>query len=153
MTDIKGFEILRKKLNKIASLGNNTTPLMHTIGNILTNSIEDSFENVSSPDGKKWKALKPSTIKDKAKHKKSDKILRRDGNLADKWVTKASNNSVKVSNNTKFTAFAYGLSHQYGTKHIPARPFLPITKNNQLTKPQEREVKRVVIEFIKSTIA
>ncbi|AQW87882.1 putative phage virion morphogenesis protein [Campylobacter pinnipediorum subsp. caledonicus] len=152
MTDLKGLETLRKKLNKLASLGNNTTPLMHTVGNILSNSIEDSFENETSPEGKKWKALKPSTIKYKAKHKKSNKILRRDGNLSDNWVVKAGNNSVKVSNNTKFKGFAYGLSHQYGTKNIPARPFLPITKNNQLVKKQEDLVEKAMMDFIKNTI-
>ena len=51
---------------------------MQTLGNILQNKIEDSFENESSPFGQKWQALNPSTIKQQQRHGKSLNILRSD---------------------------------------------------------------------------
>ena len=51
---------------------------MQTLGNILQNEIEASFENESSPFGQKWQALNPSTIKQKQRHGKSLNILRSD---------------------------------------------------------------------------
>ncbi|MDL2346744.1 hypothetical protein [Campylobacter hyointestinalis] len=45
----------------------------------------------------------------------SRRILRRDGNLADNWVVRVSDDSVIVSNNTQSkNGFKYGLAHQFG---------------------------------------
>ena len=129
---------------------------MQTLGNILQNEIEASFENESSPFGQKWQALKPSTISQKQKLGKSSNILRWDGNLADKWIVEADDKKVTVSNNTNKNGFAYGLVHQFGTNKggrsknvkIPARPFLPVDRSGNLPGRVKDVVKKVVIKFV-----
>ena len=132
---------------------------MQTLGNILQNEIEASFENESSPFGQKWQALKPSTIRQKQKLGKSSNILRSDGNLADKWIVKADDKKATVSNNTNKNGFAYGLVHQFGTNKvgrsknikIPARPFLPVDKSGNLPSRVKDVVKKVVIKFVEDS--
>jgi len=157
MIEVKGLEELQTKLKSLQNIDKKTKPLMQTLGNILQNEIEASFENESSPFGRKWQALKPSTIRQKQKLGKSSNILRSDGNLADKWIVKADDKKATVSNNTNKNSFAYGLVHQFGSNKIgrsrnikiPARAFLPVDKNRNLPKDLEDVVKKVVIKFIK----
>jgi phage virion morphogenesis protein len=157
MIEVKGLEELQTKLKSLQNIDKKTKPLMQTLGNILQNEIEASFENESSPFGQKWQALKPSTIRQKQKLGKSSNILRWDGNLADKWIVKANDKKATVSNNTNKNGFAYGLVHQFGSNKagrshnikIPARAFLPVDKNRNLPKDLEDVVKKVMIKFIK----
>ena len=109
MIEVKGLEELQTKLKSLQNIDKKAKPLMQTLGNILQNEIEASFENESSPFGQKWQALKPSTIRQKQKLGKSSNILRSDGNLADKWIVKADDKKATVSNNIKKNGFAYGL--------------------------------------------
>ena len=156
MIEIKGLKKLQNKLESLQSIENKTKPLMQTLGNILQNEIEASFENESSPFGQKWQALKPSTIRQKQKLGKSSNILRSDGNLADKWMVKADDKKATVSNNTNKNGFAYGLVHQFGTNKagrsknvkIPARPFLPVDRSGNLPGRVKDVVKKVVIKFV-----
>lgn len=157
MIEITGLEAVQRKLRGLSELGHNTEPLMHTIGNIIVNSVKDSFEEEKSPFGEKWSALKPSTVAQKKRKGKSDKILRRDGYLADKWVVDATSKKVVVSNNSKHKGFAYGLVHQFGTRKagrgkstfIPARPFLPANKSGKLQRDIQKIIKTEMIKFIK----
>ena len=159
MIEIKGLEKLQNKLESLQSIENKTKPLMQTLGNILQNKIEDSFENESSPFGQKWQALKPSTIKQKQRRGKSLNILRSDGNLADRWIVKADDKKATVSNNTNKNGFAYGLVHQFGTNKagrsknikMPARPFLPVDKSGNLPSRVKDVVKKVVIKFVEDS--
>ena len=155
MIEVKGLEELQTKLKSLQNIDKKTKPLMQTLGNILQNKIEASFENESSPFGQKWQALKPSTIRQKQKLGKSSNILRWDGNLADKWIVKADDKKTTVSNNKN--GFAYGLVHQFGSNKagrshnikIPARAFLPVDKNRNLPKDLEDVIKKVITKFIK----
>lgn len=157
MIEITGLEAVQRKLRGLSELGHNTEPLMHTIGNIIVNSVKDSFEEEKSLFGEKWSALKPSTVAQKKRKGKSDKILRRDGYLADKWVVDATSKKVVVSNNSKHKGFAYGLVHQFGTHKagrgkstfIPARPFLPVNKSGKLQRDIQKLIKTEMIKFIK----
>ena len=156
MIEVKGLEELQTKLKSLQNIDKKTKPLMQTLGNILQNEIEASFENESSPFGQKWQALKPSTIRQKQKLGKSSNILRSDGNLADKWIVKADDKRATVSNNTNKNGFAYGLVHQFGTTKagrsknvkIPARPFLPVDRSGNLPGRVKDVVKKVVIKFV-----
>ena len=156
MIEVKGLEELQTKLKSLQNIDKKAKPLMQTLGNILQNEIEASFENESSPFGQKWQALKPSTISQKQKLGKSSNILRWDGNLADKWIVKADDKKATVSNNTNKNGFAYGLVHQFGTNKvgrsknikIPARPFLPVDKSGNLPSRVKDVVKKVVIKFV-----
>ena len=159
MIEVKGLEELQTKLKSLQNIDKKTKPLMQTLGNILQNETEVSFENESSPFGQKWQALKPSTIRQKQKLGKSSNILRSDGNLADKWIVKADDKKATVSNNTNKNGFAYGLVHQFGTNKvgrsknikIPARPFLPVDKSGNLPSRVKDVVKKVVIKFVEDS--
>ena len=156
MIEVKGLEELQTKLKSLQNIDKKTKPLMQTLGNILQNEIEASFENESSPFGQKWQALKPSTIRQKQKLGKSSNILRSDGILADKWIVKADDKKATVSNNTNKNGFAYGLVHQFGTTKtgrsknvkIPARPFLPVDRSGNLPGRVKDVVKNVIIKFV-----
>lgn len=156
MIEVKGLEELQTKLESLQNIDKKTKPLMQTLGNILQNEIEASFENESSPFGQKWQALKPSTIRQKQKLGKSSNILRSDGNLADKWIVKADDKKATVSNNTNKNGFAYGLVHQFGTNkagrsknvRIAARPFLPVDKSGHLPNRTKQAIEDATIEFI-----
>ena len=156
MIEVKGLEELQAKLKSLQNIEKKTKPLMQTLGNILQNEIEASFENESSPFGQKWQALKPSTIKQKQRRGKSLNILRSDGNLADRWIVKADDKKATVSNNTNKNGFAYGLVHQFGTNKagrsknvkIPARPFLPVDRGGKLPSRIENIIKTKIINFI-----
>ncbi|PPB57594.1 phage virion morphogenesis protein [Campylobacter hyointestinalis subsp. hyointestinalis] len=158
MIEVKGIEKLQNKLRNIQKLEHRTAPLMKQLGEILKNSIEDSFENEKSPFGERWKPLSQSTLKNKLKKGKSERILRRDGNLADNWVLNTTNTKASVSNNASHKGFAYGLTHQFGvggaghTKNIkiPARAFLPVDKSGKLASDVKREVVKEIISFIKN---
>ncbi|MBE3606100.1 phage virion morphogenesis protein [Campylobacter sp. RM13119] len=157
MIEIKGLEILQAKLKNLQELDTKTKPLMKTLGNILQNEIEDSFENERSPFGEAWKPLASNTLDKKLKSGKSDKILRQDGDLADRWVLKTTSKEASISNNTKRKGFSYGLTHLFGTNKagrsrsvkIPARPFLPVDKNGKLPGRTQEIIKDEVLEFIK----
>ena len=156
MIEVKGLEELQTKLKSLQNIDKKTKPLMQTLGNILQNEIEASFENESSPFGQKWQALKPSTIKQKQRRGKSLNILRSDGNLADRWIVKADDKKATVSNNTNKNGFAYGLVHQFGTNkagrskniRIAARPFLPVDKSGHLPNRTKQAIEDATIEFI-----
>ena len=156
MIEVKGLEELQTKLKSLQNIDKKTKPLMQTLGNILQNETEVSFENESSPFGQKWQALKPSTIRQKQKLGKSSNILRSDGNLADKWIVKADDKKATVSNNTNKNGFAYGLVHQFGTNkagrsknvRIAARPFLPVDKSGHLPNRTKQAIEDATIEFI-----
>ncbi len=156
MIEVKGLEELQTKLESLQNIEKKTKPLMQTLGNILQNEIEASFENESSPFGQKWQALKPSTIRQKQKLGKSSNILRWDGNLADKWIVKADDKKATVSNNTNKNGFAYGLVHQFGTNkagrsknvRIAARPFLPVDKSGHLPNRTKQAIEDATIEFM-----
>ena len=156
MIEVKGLEELQTKLKSLQNIEKKTKPLMQTLGNILQNEIEASFENDSSPFGQTWQALKPSTIRQKQKLGKSSNILRSDGHLADKWIVKTDDKKATVSNNTNKNGFAYGLVHQFGTNKagrsknvkIPARPFLPVDRSGNLPGRVKDVVKKVVIKFV-----
>ena len=46
---VTGFEKIEKKLENLAKLEINVKPALRTIGEMVRNSIEDSFEKETSP--------------------------------------------------------------------------------------------------------
>ncbi|WP_133169663.1 phage virion morphogenesis protein, partial [Campylobacter blaseri] len=158
---VKGLKEVQDKLHKLSHLGGDIEPFLADTGEILRNEIEDSFEKQSSPFGKQWKALKESTKKYKDKKGYSSNVLRKSGDLADKWEIKTTNTSVRVFNALKSKGYVYGLVHQFGTNKagrgknttIPARPFLPISKKGFLKKELKDEIKKDCINYIKDILA
>lgn len=128
MIEFQGLDNIYKKLSDIDRLTSQqeTKKTLHTIGNIISNSIQESFENQTSPWGDPWQELNPKTKKYKQKKNKSNKILRSDGNLEDNWIQTITDDTLTISNNASVNDYHYGNAHQWGTKKTPPRPFIPV---------------------------
>lgn len=130
--EIKGLEEARQTLQNLEKFAspNNMKKIMKTVGNMVYNVTMESFENERSPFGEKWKSLSDSTKKAK---KGKGKILRLSGDLEDKWHIKATSTQVEITGNTKSEkGYAYGAVHQWGSKRVEARKFLPIDDTGYL---------------------
>lgn len=109
-------------------LNGDLTPLMQAIGAVLESSTTERF-NVSkqAPDGGYWANLLPSTLKQKTNQNANDKgILVETGDLMRSITYYADKNSVTIG-----TPETYGVYHQFGTKHMLARPFLGISDQDE----------------------
>lgn len=154
--EIQGIESIQKKLKTLddALSASKMRSTLLTVGNMVKNSITESFENESSPFGQKWAPLKVvsyhlgySIGKGKKTHTKkgvqtkyfqrytaNKRILIESTHLWRNWVVAADKDGVEISNNTAQTSkgYIYGLAHQNGTSKIQARPFLPIDGTGNL---------------------
>lgn len=83
-----------------------------------------------------WRSLKPATLRAKARKNLSTAILKANGVL---WrsirITSLSGSNVKIGSDRFYAKF-----HQLGTKHMPARPFLPFTAQGRLVPDARRRV-------------
>ena len=105
------------KLTKMQRRASNLTPILQHIANDLLVTIDDSFIHEESPSGKKWEALKPSTM---ARRKgKGRGILHLTGKLrAGFRASVLPGNRIKLTNSS-----GYFDPHQRGDrKRNPARP-------------------------------
>ena len=139
--DLQGIDQIEKGLDKLVTKAQNLTPVFHDLGNTLTQGIEDSFDNERSYDGTSWEALKPSTLRYKAKHGGSKILQSKDSNLYESITYDASSRSLTVGVNAySDDGYPYPLVHQFGTDsagrnkntEIVARPFMPIKENGEL---------------------
>lgn len=168
---ITGLKEVQNKLKKLQNVFNdkNMQQTMHTIGNMVKNKIDYSFEHETSPYNQKWspisyktalKYAKGKAFTKKKRHTKafldkfgtfeSKKILRLSGHLADNWEVDEDSNKVIISNNSSNKGFAYGLTHQFGSKklNIPARPFLLVKENNL-----EPTLKKDILNYLESKLS
>ena len=162
MIEIKGSKALEARLKRIADFKSHAKPFLLDIANEVENEIRLSFEEQSSPFGTKWEELKESTKKSRLRGQKGKKepilrILDDTGDLRSKWSIKTkSDNEILVVGSAKSHGFPYGLTHNYGgdragrgrkTK-IPARPFLPINKN-EISTPLKKAIANAKKKLLK----
>lgn len=141
-------EGLRRLQMKLSSL---KSPMSDT-GTLLTNTIEESFDNEQSPDGKAWHPLKDRTKLIKAK-KGEHKILQsKDSNMYESINAQSDDKSVIAGVNA-FSAdgYPYALVHQFGNESgtIKARPFFPINKEGTLTARVEDEIFMIFEDYLR----
>lgn len=114
--DVTGLESAIGKLQQLQAKGEDLTPLLKYIGEDEVTRTLLRFETATAPNGISWQALQ--SPRRRGGHKP----------LSDTGVLKGSiryvlgNNSVTVG-----TEVEYSIFHQFGTKHIPARPFLGVS--------------------------
>ena len=90
-----------------------------------------NFARQSAPDGTPWAPLAPSTLA----RKRSGAILRETSALVNSIAARGPfQNTVRVG-----ATMEYGVYHQFGTKRMPARPFLGI-------EPKHHEPIRKIVE-------
>ncbi len=143
-----GIGDIQKALHTLKDKTQDTAPLMAELSNHLYNIVEDSFENQSSPDGKKW-----SPIKQTGRIKKGgpQKILFKSGDMQDSLVKDSSNDTAEIGLNATSNGYPYALVHQFGTLDgkIESRAFMPIKNDGSLYDGVQDELIEIVEEYIK----
>nr|DAS07641.1 MAG TPA: virion morphogenesis protein [Bacteriophage sp.] len=107
-----GMDTALRKLKQLAERGNDITPVLDELGEDEVTRVMLRFENSEAPDGSIWEDLK---VRD-------GKPLMDTGRLYQSVVAHVANDSLQVGTNVSYAPY-----HQFGTEHIPARPFLGVS--------------------------
>lgn len=125
--DMSGIRRLRDRVDEVGERARNLAPVLKGSAQALDTLIQRGFSSSSGPNGERWPALKPSTVRRKG----SAKPLIDRGLMRQQTFAKAKGDRV---------AFGVGGSrariapyHQFGTSTIPARPFLPMDRAGKPT--------------------
>lgn len=120
-------EAQRNIRNLIAILANRQ-PFFAAVGEHIVGETGRRFRTETGPDGQPWEPLKPSTVKKRAKRRRSAiKILRERGYLAGSINYAATNDEVRIGSPVEYAAI-----HQLGgTIDMPAREQTLYFKRNR----------------------
>lgn len=118
---------LARKMSAMMKRTQDMTPAMKVGAEAIVRLIANTFQNSTSPTGVEWKGLDPETVKKRKKN--SDQPLM-DTKRLSRSLLNASHGarSIRFGTNVEYAGF-----HQFGTRRIPARPFMPITAQGELT--------------------
>ena len=102
-----------------------------------------------------WAPRKPTYIvtvnrKTRKKTRKLDDhpLLIKTGALRQSIVWElVSGDAVRIGTDRKYAGY-----HQLGTKHMPARPFLPVDDKGKLTPQMEQKVNRIIARHLKTEL-
>jgi phage virion morphogenesis protein len=131
-------------------------PLMEAIGSLLESTAQEAFRS----EGPGWADLAESTKAQRAKtgHWPGQKLVRKGGNngLLGSLFSDHGSDWAHVGAGSGPSA-AYALIHQKGGQAgrglkttIPARPYLPITADDELTPEASDSALAIVMEYLKS---
>jgi len=145
---------LQRVLNRAASRISDTHPLMRAISAQLFSQTQQNFRAQGRP---RWSALSATTVKNYQRLGISTAgLLRRSDSLYDSVQHSSTVNSATISAGSGNQSRAYAAIQQYGGKagrgrkvKIPARPYLPIDKNNNLQPEAETGVGQVVNAYLR----
>ncbi len=104
----------------------NLTPALKVGAESVNRLLKTSFQESRTPTGTDWKTLDPETIK--RRRKQSSKPLIDTGVLRNSTYARSGARTIYFGTNISYAGF-----QQFGTRRIPARPFLPITAQGELT--------------------
>ncbi len=107
-----GFRVLLEKLEGLEGL---VEEIAAEAAPKIEALVSQEFSAQKDPYGKAWAPLAPSTVRRKG----SSRILTHTGAMASSVNVKAEGASIALSIDDP------GIHHQFGTKHMPARPVLP----------------------------
>lgn len=110
-------------------------------GTVLARDARLSWKEPARRPGP-WAPLAPSTIKRKG----HDKLLYDTGRLRDSITL----GEVTPSSATVGTDAPYAPFHQFGTKKMAARPFIPAGSDGQLTAQAQAEIKAAMEAALRS---
>jgi phage virion morphogenesis protein len=116
--------------------------------------VNDSFENEASPYGKKWEKTSPLNPKyldyKKKMGKGKERILHISGHLVHSIDFETTSDSVTLGTN-----LVYAPIHQFGGRagrghksKIPARPFLPVTKEAELYENVIEDIVEIFKDYL-----
>ncbi len=131
-----GLNTQQKKLNRMAKSVANRRAMFTQIGIKVINEISNTFKG-ESHEGKPWKPLSPVTIAMRRSGGISGtiKILQDTGKLRREFVSKPTNNDVKIGTPTE-----YAPKHEFG-ENIPRRQMLPSRERGLKIATKEVTVK------------
>ena len=101
-------------LRLLATKGEDLTPMLDELGQDEVARVVQRFEQSRSPDGRAWQTLK--------RPRGGEHPLQDTGVLMGSITAQAHGNILQIG-----TATDYAHYHQFGTQHIPARPFLGVS--------------------------
>lgn len=119
---------ISERLTNLSKQMSDLKPVMSAVGGILESSTRLRISNQKKDaSGQKWAALSESTLRAKRNKKGGVRgsLLVNRGMLMRSITHAASARSVIVGSN-----MAYARFHQEGTKNMPARPFLGLSKHD-----------------------
>lgn len=96
---------IQERLRKIEQRADRLQPCLKNIGIHLVQSTQERFTKEIEPSGKRWAALRASTLK----RKKHTKILTETSGLRDSFIWSVRGNALRVGTNK-----VYGAPHQFG---------------------------------------
>jgi len=135
---------LRTAINRAIARLNDTRPLMQAIALNLHRATERAFDE-QGPD---WPVLASPTVAAREAAGKSlpYRILQLSGALASSIVSRASQDEAAVGTNLAYAAIHQlgGLAGRNHRAKIPARPYLPIGADKQLTSSVREAVLKTV---------
>lgn len=102
-------------------------PLLEKIGQYLVSSTQARIRTTkTSPDGSPWAPWSPATSLAKQRSGQGGTLLLNSGRLFNSITHQVSNDTVEVNSNAPYARFL-----QLGTRRMPARPFLGISKDDE----------------------
>lgn len=117
---------LARKMSAMMKRTQDMTPAMKVGAQAIQRLMAKTFDNSASPTGQKWDALSEQTIE--RRRKQSSTPLVDTGRLRASMATSYGARNINFGTNVNYAGF-----QQFGTRHIPARPFMPITRSGDLT--------------------
>jgi len=124
--------------------GENFTPVTEEIANHLYNLTEEAFDTQSSFYGTPWERLASSTLK----QKQNSKMLYHEGTLQRSLNYEATSDAAYVGVNASANGYAYPAVHQYGSKNVPARPFLPFDEHGEVYDTVIDDILTIVSDYL-----
>lgn len=113
----------KRRMARLIDIATKTGPIMRKVSGEMLAAVETNFRVEGRP---RWKRLKASTVKVRAKKKKwPGKILQVSGGLAASVQPSHTRTEAIVGTNK-----SYGKFLQLGTKHMRARRFLKVTDSD-----------------------
>lgn len=144
--EAKNIDKIQKELWKLQKRTKDLSSVMTDIAEHLYTITDESFDNETAPDGTPWEDLKPATWR----YKKTDKILYEEGTLRGSLYIWSSDSEARIGVNATSKGYPYPIVHQFGSKHVPARPFLPIDSEGNMYKEVVNEILNMLVEYLKN---
>ena len=119
-------EDLARKMSAMMKRTQDMTPAMKVGAEAIDRLMKKSFDVSRSPTDIGWAPLTDETIKKRRKN--SSTPLVDTGMLRKRTVARAGARTIYFSSNVAYAGY-----QQFGTRYIPARPFMPITRSGDLT--------------------
>ncbi|MFV0481332.1 MAG: phage virion morphogenesis protein [Campylobacteraceae bacterium] len=149
--EVKGFEKIKDTFEALQILNSKSSALLgEHVARPLYNRSVRAFENQKSAfDSKSWQKLSDKTLKAK---KGKGKTLYHSGSLQNTFAWSVKDNTAFIGTNAKFRGYPYPAVHQFGSKFVPKRPFLPIDDNYNISEDEVKKIEKALEKKIEKLL-